>query len=82
LARKKSFPSGRRRGWEAEDIATKRTLYHHFNSKDQLLAHVLGVQHQLALQAHTTRLLHLRSFALGLVARLVTVPAFTSFHIP
>ena len=54
MARKKSFPSGRRRGWEAEDIATKRTLYHHFNSKDQLLAHVLGVQHQLALQAFRT----------------------------
>jgi AcrR family transcriptional regulator len=30
---------------------TKRTLYHHFESKDQLLADVLQVQHDLALQA-------------------------------
>jgi len=49
----------RRRGYARvtmDDIATeakltKRALYHHFNSKDQLLAHVLDVQHQLALQA-------------------------------
>jgi len=30
---------------------TKRTLYHHFRSKDDLLARVLEVQHGLALQA-------------------------------
>jgi AcrR family transcriptional regulator len=38
-----------------DDIAakaklTKGTLYRHFNGKDQLLAHVLDVQHQLALR--------------------------------
>jgi AcrR family transcriptional regulator len=33
---------------------TKRTLYHHFNSKDQLLAKVLEAQHHLALQAFKT----------------------------
>jgi AcrR family transcriptional regulator len=52
----------RRRGYARvtmDDIAaeaklTKRTLYHHFNSKDQLLAHVLDVQHHLALQAFRT----------------------------
>jgi AcrR family transcriptional regulator len=33
---------------------TKRTLYHHFNSKDQLLADVLEAQHHLALQAFRT----------------------------
>ena len=35
----------------AEARLTKRTLYHHFNSKDQLLANVLDAQHHLALQA-------------------------------
>ena len=35
----------------AEAKLTKRTLYHHFASKDQLLACVLEAQHQLALQA-------------------------------
>lgn len=30
---------------------TKRTLYHHFESKDQLLADVLECQHDLAMQA-------------------------------
>ncbi|MCW5752282.1 MAG: TetR/AcrR family transcriptional regulator [Alphaproteobacteria bacterium] len=30
---------------------TKRTLYHHFPSKDQLLSSVLEAQHELALQA-------------------------------
>jgi AcrR family transcriptional regulator len=52
----------RRRGYSRvtmDDIAaeatfTKRTLYHHFNSKDQLLASVLEAQHQLALQAFKT----------------------------
>lgn len=52
----------RRRGYNRvtmDDIAeaaalTKRTLYHHFNSKDQLLADVLESQHQLALQAFRT----------------------------
>jgi AcrR family transcriptional regulator len=52
----------RRRGFTRvtmDDIAaeaklTKRTLYHHFNSKDQLLASVLEVQHQLALVAFRT----------------------------
>ncbi len=33
---------------------TKRTLYHHFTSKDQLLADVLEAQHDLALQAFQT----------------------------
>jgi AcrR family transcriptional regulator len=42
-----------------DDIAdgaklTKRTLYHHFSSKDQLLADVLAAQHELALQAFRT----------------------------
>ena len=52
----------RRQGYNRvtmEDIAkaaelTKRTLYHHFNSKDQLLADVLESQHHLALQAFRT----------------------------
>ena len=38
----------------AEARLTKRTLYHHFNSKDQLLANVLDAQHHLALQAFRT----------------------------
>jgi AcrR family transcriptional regulator len=33
---------------------TKRTLYHHFKSKDHLLADVLEGQHELALQAFRT----------------------------
>lgn len=33
---------------------TKRTLYHHFRSKDHLLADVLEAQHELALQAFRT----------------------------
>lgn len=33
---------------------TKRTLYHHFKSKDALLAEVLEAQHALALQAFRT----------------------------
>ncbi len=33
---------------------TKRTLYHHFESKDLLLADVLEAQHDLALQAFQT----------------------------
>jgi AcrR family transcriptional regulator len=42
-----------------DDIAaaarlTKRTLYHHFRSKDDLLARVLETQHELALQAFRT----------------------------
>jgi len=37
-----------------EAMLTKRTLYHHFNSKDQLLANVLEAQHHLALQAFKT----------------------------
>ncbi len=42
-----------------DDIAagakfTKRTLYHHFSSKDQLLAEVLASQHELALEAFRT----------------------------
>src|SRR5215471_3900838 len=52
----------RRRGYSRvtmDDIAaearlTKRTLYHHFTSKDQLLAAVLTAQHHLALQAFRT----------------------------
>jgi AcrR family transcriptional regulator len=38
----------------AEARLTKRTLYHHFTSKDQLLADVLDAQHHLALQAFRT----------------------------
>lgn len=42
-----------------DDIAagakfTKRTLYHHFSSKDELLAEVLAAQHELALEAFRT----------------------------
>ena len=52
----------RRQGYNRvtmDDIAeaaelTKRTLYHHFTSKDQLLADVLESQHHLALQAFRT----------------------------
>ena len=52
----------RRQGYSRvtmDDIAeaaklTKRTLYHHFESKDQLLADVLESQHYLALQAFRT----------------------------
>ena len=52
----------RRQGYNRvtmDDIAkaaelTKRTLYHHFKSKDQLLADVLESQHHLALQAFRT----------------------------
>jgi AcrR family transcriptional regulator len=52
----------RRRGYSRvsmDEIAaatrvTKRTLYYHFESKDQLLAHVLETQHQLALAAFKT----------------------------
>jgi AcrR family transcriptional regulator len=33
---------------------TKRTIYHHFQSKDRLLADVLEAQHDLALQAFRT----------------------------
>lgn len=52
----------RRQGYSRvtmDDIAetaklTKRTLYHHFESKDQLLADVLEAQHYLALQAFRT----------------------------
>jgi AcrR family transcriptional regulator len=52
----------RRQGYSRvtmDDIAavaalTKRTLYHHFTSKDQLLANVLEAQHHLALQAFRT----------------------------
>lgn len=33
---------------------TKRTLYHHFESKDRLLADVLADQHELALRAFKT----------------------------
>lgn len=38
----------------AEASFTKRTLYHHFESKDQLLAEVLSAQHHLAVQAFKT----------------------------
>ena len=52
----------RRRGYgrvTMDDIATetrctKRTLYNHFESKDQLLAEVLTVQHELAVKAFNT----------------------------
>ena len=33
---------------------TKRTLYHHFESKDRLLADVLAEQHELAIRAFRT----------------------------
>jgi AcrR family transcriptional regulator len=38
----------------AQAALTKRTLYHHFDSKDQLLANVLEAQHHLAIQAFKT----------------------------
>jgi AcrR family transcriptional regulator len=38
----------------AATAVTKRTLYYHFKSKDQLLADVLEVQHHLALAAFRT----------------------------
>jgi AcrR family transcriptional regulator len=38
----------------AEAKLTKRTLYHHFSSKDELLANVLDAQQHLALQAFRT----------------------------
>jgi AcrR family transcriptional regulator len=52
----------RRRGYSRvsmDDIAaatkvTKRTLYYHFDSKDQLLAAVLQAQHELAFAAFRT----------------------------
>lgn len=52
----------RRRGYSRvtmDEIAasaklTKRTLYHHFESKDRLLADVLEAQHDLGLQAFRT----------------------------
>lgn len=52
----------RRRGYSRvsmDEIAsatavTKRTLYHHFRSKDDLLAEVLETQHRLALAAFRT----------------------------
>jgi AcrR family transcriptional regulator len=52
----------RRQGYNRvsmDDIAaaasvTKRTLYHHFTSKDELLANVLEAQHHLALNAFRT----------------------------
>jgi AcrR family transcriptional regulator len=52
----------RRRGFgrvSMDEIAsganlTKRTLYHHFRSKDRLLADVLEAQHELALHAFRT----------------------------
>lgn len=66
LTRKRILESAyqlfRRRGFSRvsmDEIAsaaklTKRTLYHHFKSKDQLLADVLEAQHGLALQAFRT----------------------------
>ena len=52
----------RRRGYSrvtmddiaAETRCTKRTLYNHFESKDQLLADVLTAQHELAVKAFNT----------------------------
>jgi AcrR family transcriptional regulator len=52
----------RRRGYSrvsmdeiaAATTVTKRTLYYHFESKDQLLAAVLEAQHELALAAFRT----------------------------
>lgn len=38
----------------AETRCTKRTLYNHFESKDQLLADVLTAQHELAVKAFNT----------------------------
>ena len=38
----------------AETTVTKRTLYYHFKSKDQLLADVLEAQHHLAVAAFQT----------------------------
>ena len=52
----------RRRGYSrvtmddiaAETRCTKRTLYNHFRSKDELLADVLAAQHELAVKAFDT----------------------------
>jgi AcrR family transcriptional regulator len=60
--REAAYKLFRRRGFSRvsmDEIAaaaklTKRTLYHHFNSKDDLLADVLKTQHDLALQAFRT----------------------------
>ena len=60
--REAAYKLFRRQGYSRvtmDDIAaaakfTKRTIYHHFQSKDQLLADVLESQHHLALQAFRT----------------------------
>jgi AcrR family transcriptional regulator len=54
LFRRKGFTRVSMDEIAAATSVTKRTLYYHFKSKDQLLAAVLDVQHHLALAAFRT----------------------------
>jgi AcrR family transcriptional regulator len=54
LFRRKGFTRVSMDEIAAATTVTKRTLYYHFKSKDQLLAAVLEVQHHLALAAFRT----------------------------
>jgi AcrR family transcriptional regulator len=54
LFRRKGFARASMDDIAAATAVTKRTLYHHFESKDALLAAVLGAQHELALAAFKT----------------------------
>ncbi|QQS10809.1 MAG: TetR/AcrR family transcriptional regulator [Rhodospirillales bacterium] len=54
LFRRKGFTRAGMDEIAAAAKLTKRTLYHHFDSKDALLAAVLAAQHELALAAFRT----------------------------
>ena len=54
LFRRKGYTRVSMDGIAAATTVTKRTLYYHFDSKDQLLAAVLEMQHDLALAAFRT----------------------------
>lgn len=54
LFRRKGFTRVSMDDIAAATAVTKRTIYHHFESKDALLAAVLGAQHDLALAAFKT----------------------------
>jgi AcrR family transcriptional regulator len=54
LFRRKGFTRVSMDDIAAATAVTKRTLYHHFESKDALLAAVLAAQHELALAAFKT----------------------------
>jgi AcrR family transcriptional regulator len=54
LFRRKGFARASMDDIAAEATVTKRTLYHHFESKDALLGEVLGAQHELALASFKT----------------------------